>query len=146
MHSCSVERLPMRLICSWVFLLNRNLVDVQEFRWYENLSPPSKWAVKRWLLLQSSPTDVRLLNRRTSAGVYAVQWLHYTPEWCKPYRRLLKLVVTLEQCKRACLPGCAAIEYWPVSRTCNECLDHTRRRQFTNTFDSNYPPHVYIKQ
>ena len=78
--------------------------------------------------------------------VVAIQWLHYTPQWCDRSRRLLKRFVTLEQCKRACLPGCAAIEYWPVSRTCNECLDHTKRRPFTDTSDRLYPPHVYIKQ
>lgn len=66
--------------------------------------------------------------------VVAIQWLHYTPQWCHPYRRYLKKPATLEQCKQACLPGCAAIEYWPVDRTCNECLDHTKRTPFTNTF------------
>ena len=78
--------------------------------------------------------------------VAAVQWLHYTPQWCYPYRRYLKTPATLEQCKQACLSGCDAIEYWPVVKTCNECLDHTKRIPFTNTFDSVYPPHVYIKQ
>ena len=85
--------------------------------------------------------------------VAAVQWLHYTPQWCgyppgDPYRRDLKTAVTSEQCKQACicLPGCAAIEYWPVVKTCNECLDHSKRIPFTDTSDSLYPPHVYIKQ
>lgn len=75
-----------------------------------------------------------------------VQWLHYMPQWCYPYRRSLKSPATLEQCKQACLSGCAAIEYWPVAKACNECLDHTKRTPYTDTSDSFYPPHVYIKQ
>ena len=77
--------------------------------------------------------------------VAADQWLHYTPQWCYPYRRSLKSPATLKQCKQACLSGCAAIEYWPVAKACNECLDHTKRTPFTNNFDNNYPSHVYIK-
>ena len=75
-----------------------------------------------------------------------VQWLHYMPQWCYPYRRSLKSPATLEQCKQACLSGCAAIEYWPVAKSCNECLDHTKRTPYTDTSDSLYPSHVYIKQ
>ena len=75
-----------------------------------------------------------------------VQWLHYMPQRCYPYRRSLKRPATLEQCKQACLSGCAAIEYWPAAKACSECLDHTKRTPFTNNFDNNYPPHVYIKQ
>ena len=80
-------------------------------------------------------------------------WLDYTPQWCgTSYRRQLKWGggVTLEQCKQLC-PGCAAIEYWSAElnggdKVCWECLDHTKRTSYTNTHDSCYPPHVYIRQ
>ncbi|KAL9952663.1 hypothetical protein ACROYT_G039947 [Oculina patagonica] len=53
--------------------------------------------------------------------------------------------ITEAECKQRC-PDCAAIEYWSgATKTCWECIDHTKRRPYTNTEDGSYPPHVFVR-
>ena len=79
--------------------------------------------------------------------IFIARWVEYTPQWCgRSNRRNIarRLSLTLEECKKLCA-GCPAIEYWSGrNKECNKCLDHTKRRSFTNTGDSYYPPHVFI--
>jgi len=79
----------------------------------------------------------------------AARWLEYSPQWCGvDNRRTIQSGggITEQECKNRC-SGCAAIEYWSGHvKYCFQCLDHTKRRQYTNTADNGYPPHVFIRQ
>ncbi|XP_078360774.1 uncharacterized protein LOC144645166 [Oculina patagonica] len=84
------------------------------------------------------------VNCQTSSSS---SWLEYTPEICGADNRIQIQWggITEAECKQRC-PDCAAIEYWSgATKTCWECVDHTKRRPYTNTEDGSYPPHVFVR-
>ncbi|KAL9952656.1 hypothetical protein ACROYT_G039940 [Oculina patagonica] len=78
----------------------------------------------------------------------ATSWLEYTPEWCGiDYRIEIQRGgdITEAECKKMC-SDCAAIEYWSgPTKICFECIDHTKKKSYTNTADGAYPPHVFVR-
>ena len=75
-------------------------------------------------------------------------WREFTPEWCGHGNRkhIHGGSITEEECKQRC-SDCVAIEFWSGGDgMCYKCLDHTKRKTYTNTRDAVYPPHVFIRE
>ncbi|KAL9963319.1 hypothetical protein ACROYT_G032511 [Oculina patagonica] len=89
------------------------------------------------------------VSTSTILSIFQEQWREYTPQWCgQNYRRNIQFGrgITEEECKQRC-SNCTAIEYWSGGiKGCYECLDHTKRKQYNNTADTIYPPHVFVRQ